>query len=599
MLIRKIQLPLLTFLFAFSFFGPFFASAQAPIPRSSHVVLIMEENTSYGTTVAEMPWLVSQGAANGHATNYISNTSGSLMDYLWVSSGSCHAKVNCALPAGTHDFGCGGDGCITPITDNNIFREMNNRGITWKVYAQSYAAAGGTVTTPDGAKGTHYYRRHNGATWYSDILNNVAGSQARIVDFSQFAKDLANNALPQFSIIAPDGLNDAHDASAANADAFLKANLPALFAQSYFQPGGDGLLIVTFDNGDADAAGLVYTAVIGPNVAPHTVSNTPYKHENTLATLLDTLGITTRLGGSAGVAPMKDFFAGYITVNSPAQNAATGKQFSINATATETAAQVYQLQVWDRTTGQKLAESSPGTSSINQMLTLTPGPHQLLVEDISTGNFQVLHKALVNITVLADGVAIASPLPNATVGTEVRVSASATESAAQIYQLQVWDDTTGQKLGESAPGSSTIQQTFSLTPGQHRIIVEDVSTGTYQTLHKALVNITVLADGVTIASPATNSIGGTQVLLSASARESVAQIYQLQVWDNTTGQKLSESAPGTSTITQTFSLAPGPHQIIVEDIGTGGFQVLHKASVTIKVTSSAAAAVLSPAKAGR
>jgi len=117
-----------------------------------------------------------------------------------------------------------------PITDDNIFREMNNRGISWKVYAQSYAAAGGKVTTPDAANGTHYYRRHNGATWYSDVLSNISGSQARIVDFSQFATDLANNALPQFSIIAPDGLNDGHDAGAASADAFLRANLPALLA---------------------------------------------------------------------------------------------------------------------------------------------------------------------------------------------------------------------------------------------------------------------------------------------------------------------------------------------------------------------------------
>jgi phospholipase C len=128
------------------------------------------------------------------------------------------------LPTGTHDFTCDGNGCLKPITDDNIFREMNNRGISWKVYAQSYAAAGGTVRTPDDfIHGTHYYRRHNGATWYSDILSNVANSQAKIVDFSQFAIDLANNALPQFCIIAPNGLNDGHDTGAAPADAFLKA----------------------------------------------------------------------------------------------------------------------------------------------------------------------------------------------------------------------------------------------------------------------------------------------------------------------------------------------------------------------------------------
>jgi hypothetical protein len=581
---RIAYLPSTMLLFALTLLFPFGSRAQAPVPRSSHVVLVMDENTSYATTLAAMPWLVSQGSAYGHTTNYISNTTGSLMDYLWVASGSCHAAVNCALPAGTHDFGCSGNDCTSPITDDNIFREMNNRGISWKVYAQSYAAAGGTVTTPDNALGTHYYRRHNGATWYSDILSNVAGSQARIVDFSRFATDLANNALPQFTIIAPDGLNDGHDIGAAPADAFLKANLPALLAKPYFQPGGDGLLIVTFDNGDADIAGAVYTAFIGPNVTPHSISNTLYKHENTFRTILDALGISTHPGASATAAPMKDFFSGYVTVASPVQNAITGTQVVVNASATESSSQIWQLQVWDQGTGQKLAESAPGTSSIQQTLVLSPGTHQLVIEDIAAGNFQTLHKALVTVNVRADGVNIASPLSNSTSGPAVLVSASATESAAQIYQLQVWDNTTGQKLGESAPGISSINQTFSLAAGAHQIIVEDISTGTYQTLHKTAVNITVLADGVSIASPLPNSILGSQVAVSASARESTASIYQLQVWDNTTGKKLGESAPGSSAINQTFSLAAGTHEIIVEDISTGTFQVLHRSSVTITST---------------
>src|SRR5215467_9344739 len=259
---------------------PLVVLGQASVPRSSHVVFVMDENTSYATTLAQMPWLVSLGSANGYTTNYVSNTSGSAMDYFWVASGSCHSAVSCALPAGTHDFICDGNGCSSPITDDNIFRELNARGISWKVYAQSYAAAGRTVTTPDLANGTHYYRRHNGATWYSDILSNVTGSQSKIVDFSQFPQDLANDALPQFAIIAPDGANDGHDTGPVPANNFLKANLTALLAKPYFQPGGDGLLIITFDNGDEDIAGPVYTAVIGPNVTPHTVSSTTYHHEN-------------------------------------------------------------------------------------------------------------------------------------------------------------------------------------------------------------------------------------------------------------------------------------------------------------------------------
>jgi acid phosphatase len=584
MRIRNAHRAVTMLLFTIMLLCPLVCKAQAPVPPSSHVVLVIDENTSYGTTLSQMSWLVGQGTANGHTSNFTSNTPGSAMDYFWLASGSCHSSVNCTLPAGTHDFTCDGNGCVFPITDDNIFREMNSRGISWKVYAQSYAAAGGTVTTPDDfVLGTHYFRRHNGATWYSDILSNVDNSQAKIVDFSQFAIDLANNALPQFTIIAPDGLNDGHDGGPVKADAFLKANLPALLAKPYFQLGGDGLLVITFDNGDADLAGLIYTALIGPNVTPHSVSNVPYKHENTLRTILDALGISTHPGASATAAPMKDFFTGYVAVAAPGQNAVTSTQVLVNASAAEAGAQIYQIQVWDKGTGQKLAESVPGTSTFKQVLKLSPGAHQLIVEDISTGNFQVLHKAIVTLTAVADGVNISSPLPGALSGSAVQINASATESAAQIYQLQIWDSTTGQKLGESAPGTSTINQAFSFAPGVHQIVVEDISTGTFQTLHRSVVNITVQADGVSIASPLPDTTAGPQILVSASAQESAASIYQLQVWDATTGLKLGESAPGTSTINQTFLLTSGTHQIIVEDITTGTFQLLHKSSVTVNV----------------
>jgi hypothetical protein len=560
------------------------AIAQAPVPRSSHVVLLIEENTSYSTTVADMPWLVKQGSANGHAANYFSDTSGSLMDYLWLDSGSCHS-TNCVLPAGSHNFGCNGNDCASPITDNNIFREMNNLGISWKVYAQSYAAAGGKVTTPDLANGTHYYRRHNGATWYSDILSNSAGSQAKIVDFSQFATDLANNTLPQFSMIIPDGLNDGHDASASLADGFLSKNLPSLLAKPYFQPGGDGLLIITFDNGDGDAAGRVYTAVIGPNVAPKTVSNTAYKHENTLRTLLDTLGIATDPGASANVSAMTDFFSGHVTITSPVQNATTGTQVLVSASATESNAQIYQLQVWDNTTGKKLAESSPGSSTISQTVTLAPGSHQIIVEDISTGTFNALHKASVNITVSTtgspDGVTITAPTPNSRSGTQVLVSASARESSAQVYQLQVWDNTTGQKLAESSPGSSTISQTVTLAPGAHEIIVEDISTGTFQAIHKSSVTVDVSSSaGVSILSPVNNSTLQSPVLVSAFANSSAA-IDRLEVWDTATGTKLADSFG--AQVDAAYALPPGQHTILVQAISTGNSQIVAKSQVGITV----------------
>jgi hypothetical protein len=54
-------------------------AAFAQVPSSQHVVLVIDENTSYGNVMANMLWLVAEGNANGYATGYTSHTSGSLI----------------------------------------------------------------------------------------------------------------------------------------------------------------------------------------------------------------------------------------------------------------------------------------------------------------------------------------------------------------------------------------------------------------------------------------------------------------------------------------------------------------------------------------
>jgi len=269
---------------------------------------VIEENHSYAQVLASMPWLVAQGNKYGYATNYHADNPGSLMDYLWLSSGSCHNAVNCTLPVGTHDFGCGGSGCTkTPITDDNIFRELETSGLTWKVYAQSLPYVGYASTTVNSGA---YLVRHNPAIFYSDVFNNNA-LQQNIVPFTQFAADMATNQLPNYSIIIPDANNDAHNGTLAQADSFLMTSVAPVLQSTPFQVGGDGLLFITFDECDAAVGACpeqVYTAVIGPSVKPGTVSNAYYKHESALRTILDALGVTVYPGASNGAPDMKDFF---------------------------------------------------------------------------------------------------------------------------------------------------------------------------------------------------------------------------------------------------------------------------------------------------
>jgi hypothetical protein len=292
---RKILLPIVLSLITVACGGgaaPANPRSRVTLPQARHVFLVIEENHSYSTVYPSgMPWLSALGDKYGIATNYYSNDTGSLLDYLWLSSGSAELSS-----------GCDGNGCKTTISTNNIFRELNGARLSWNVYADSLPAKG--YMSP---KHGNYVKRHNPAAWYSDIVNS-AQQQQNIVPFSQFAQDLKAGNLPDYALIVPDLKHDAHNGTMAAADHWLKSNVGPLLTSAYFQPGGDSVLFITFDNGDNDAQGQVFTAVIGQKVVPGIQVATPFQHQNTLRTMMELLGLKRFPGASAAAAPMREFF---------------------------------------------------------------------------------------------------------------------------------------------------------------------------------------------------------------------------------------------------------------------------------------------------
>lgn len=469
-------------------------AALAQVPSSQRVIVVIDENSSFSEVIANMPWLVSEGNANGYATKYTSDNGGSLLDYLWLASGSCHSAANCTLPPGTHDFNCNGNSCYypgtkqsDPITDDNIFREMNNAGISWKVYAQSYAAAGGTVTTPDNANGTSYYRRHNGATWYSDILSDVDGSANKIVDFSELAVDLANGTLPRYMIIAPDGNHDAHDCPVgmstcteaqklAAADAFLSSTLEPILATSDFQPGGDGLILVTFDEcggGTNNGCGAsVYTALIGPKVIPHTVSAVPYKHENSLRTMCDSLGIITCPGAAATASDMSDFFTPgatkpVVTVTSPVNGETVNSPVNVQASAVPTTG--HTISGWYIYVDGVPVYNTGAVSSINVNVTMTAGAHTMLVRAWDTSGAYGDQTLSLTVVTSKPIVTVSTPKNHATVGTSVTVQASASPSTG--HTISGWRIYVDSVSVYSAGTVSQINTTVTMSVGTHTMVV--------------------------------------------------------------------------------------------------------------------------------
>jgi hypothetical protein len=149
----------------------------------------------------------------------------------------------------------------------------------------------------------------------SDVASNPQVANATIWPFSQFATDLANGTLPEFSYIVPDVDDDAHNGTPQQADTWLQTNVVVpLSNSSAFQSGGNGVLIVDFDEAaDSDSTnggGHVAPVLWGPNVKVGYMqtSATLYQHQSMLRTIMEALQLTNPPGAAASAPSMAEFF---------------------------------------------------------------------------------------------------------------------------------------------------------------------------------------------------------------------------------------------------------------------------------------------------
>jgi hypothetical protein len=260
----------------------------------SHVFLVVEENHSYSEVIGNsaMPYLNSLATQYGLATQYFADGHPSMPNYLMLTTGL------------TESFD---DNFSGTISDDNVVRELVKAGKTWKAYEESIPSAGYL-----GGDAPPYVRRHDPFSLLSDVQNDP-NQAANIVPFSQFASDLANNTFPQYSFIAPNVNDDAHNGTLAAADSWLQSNIAPLLSSSTFQKSG--LLIITFDeseNTDLDhGGGHVVTVIVSSQSKTKYQSQTMYQHQSTLRLVLSASGATS-FPGMAGSAPdMSEFFTGH------------------------------------------------------------------------------------------------------------------------------------------------------------------------------------------------------------------------------------------------------------------------------------------------
>lgn len=263
--------------------------SSGTIPQTNHVYVVVEENHNYTDAVANMPYMMSLANQWGLATQFYANTHPSIGNYFFMICGQIITN---------------NDSFSTIVTADNIIRRINSAGKTWKSYAENLPSPGYL-----GGDTGLYARKHNTIALLSDVANDPTGQAMNIVPFTQFATDLANNTLPNFSFIAPNLCNDAHDCSLTVADNWLKTNIDPLVQSAQFKQ--DGLLIIVFDESASDntlGGGRITCVLVGPRVKAAYQSGVTYQFESLLRTMMEALGLTNFPGAAANAKNMSDFF---------------------------------------------------------------------------------------------------------------------------------------------------------------------------------------------------------------------------------------------------------------------------------------------------
>ncbi len=301
-------------------------SQSSNAPSFKHVFVIMMENTGIEALLGNpnAPWINQAVQTYGVAGNYYGVTHPSQPNYIASTAGTT---------AGVPD-----DNNVT-VDLPNIVDQLESHGKTWKAYMQSYALCGGdALATSCGNQ--LYERKHNPFISFQDIQSNPA-RVAKIVDFSQFATDLASNNVPDYSWISPDQCNDMHGRGGGGSadpcdfsneqllikagDTFLASTVGQITSSRAWGP--NSVIFVTWDESDFTGSptdfgfgdtrgccnanpggGHVLTLTITASPHQPRASFVPYNHYSMLRTIEDSwrLGCLANTCDTQNVPAMTD-----------------------------------------------------------------------------------------------------------------------------------------------------------------------------------------------------------------------------------------------------------------------------------------------------
>lgn len=262
----------------------FSVCAHAAPPRASHVVLVIEENRSFQAIIGnpEAPYINALASKGALFTQSFAVTHPSEPNYLALFAGDTEG-----LPD---------DSCPHRYSGPNLADALMAKGLRFTLYAESLPQEGFT----DCATLDHLYRRkHNPVPDFASLPTEVNQP------FSAFPQDYSK--LPTIAYVIPNMMDDMHDGSVQQADAWLKQNLDG-YVQWALK--NHGLLIVTWDEDDGTQDNQIPTLIVGQGVKPGRYDQ-KINHYSVLRTLTDMYHLKP-VGHAKQAKPIKGIWFGRI-----------------------------------------------------------------------------------------------------------------------------------------------------------------------------------------------------------------------------------------------------------------------------------------------
>ena len=248
----------------------------------THVIWVWMENHSYGDIIGstQAPYINSLASGCGLATNYHNISHPSLPNYMAGTAGLSLSEIQ----KFTSD-------CNPSKRCSSSAPSIFSQAPSWKAYEESMPSNCSKKNAGE------YAVRHNPPPYFTTL----AGCSTFDVAYPQLAADLSANALPAFSFVTPNLIDDMHDGTIPDGDNWLAANLPTIFNSTAYQ-SGTVAVFVTWDEGEGgssndcatnttDIGCHVATIVASPSTAPGTLSGTLFNHYSLLLSTEQLLGL--------------------------------------------------------------------------------------------------------------------------------------------------------------------------------------------------------------------------------------------------------------------------------------------------------------------